>query len=91
MRAIGLPLTVNVVLHRGNIERLQEIIALAESLGADRLELANAQYYGWAFKNRALLLPTRPQIEIAAQLARGVQILYFLQRLVGWFTEHLSG
>jgi len=70
VREIGLPLTVNVVLHRGNIERLAEIIVLAESLGAERLELANTQYYGWAFKNRAMLLPTRFQIEIAAQLAR---------------------
>ncbi len=69
-RKLGLPLTVNVVLHRGNIERLAAIIALAESLGAGRLELANTQYYGWAFKNRAMLLPTRFQIEIAAQLAK---------------------
>jgi PqqA peptide cyclase len=70
VRGMGLPLTLNVVLHRGNIERLPEIIALAEGLGAERLELANTQYYGWAFKNRAMLLPSRPQIEIATQLAR---------------------
>src|SRR5439155_24371785 len=70
VRGMGLPLTLNVVLHRGNIERLPEIIALAEGLGAERLELANTQYYGWAFKNRAMLLPSRSQIEIATQLAR---------------------
>jgi len=56
---LGFPLSVNVVLHRGNLDRLDQIIRLAESLGAERLELANAQYYGWAFRNRASLLPTR--------------------------------
>ena len=50
VRESGLPLTVNVVLHRENIERLEQIIALAERLGAERLELANTQYYGWALK-----------------------------------------
>src|SRR6185369_10538061 len=69
VRELGFPLTLNVVLHRANIGRLAQLIALAESLGAERLELANAQYYGWAFKNRAALLPTRPQIEQAAQIA----------------------
>jgi pyrroloquinoline quinone biosynthesis protein E len=60
--ALGLPLTVNVVLHRGNIDRLEEIVTLAERLGAQRLELANAQLYGWAFRNRMGLLPTRAQV-----------------------------
>jgi pyrroloquinoline quinone biosynthesis protein E len=67
--ALGLPLTVNVVLHRGNIDRLEEIIALAERLGAQRLELANAQLYGWAFRNRLVLLPTRAQVARAAPRA----------------------
>jgi pyrroloquinoline quinone biosynthesis protein E len=69
VRESGLPLTVNVVLHRANIERLEQLIALAERLGAERLELANTQYYGWAFKNRAQLLPTRAQIERAVPIA----------------------
>jgi pyrroloquinoline quinone biosynthesis protein E len=68
VKELGFPLTVNVVLHRGNIGRLPEIIALAESLEAERLELANAQYYGWAFQNRAALLPTRNQIAQAARV-----------------------
>jgi PqqA peptide cyclase len=68
-RAAGFPLTVNVVLHRDNIDRLAEIIALAEELEAERLELANVQYYGWAFRNRAALLPTRGQIAAAAAIA----------------------
>ena len=69
VRGLGFPLTINVVLHRGNIARLEQIVSLAESLGAERLELANTQYYGWAFKNRATLLPTRAQVEQATQIA----------------------
>lgn len=68
VREVGFPLTLNVVLHRGNIDRLGQIIELAESLEADRLELANAQYYGWAFANRTLLLPTREQIKSAVEV-----------------------
>ena len=78
VRELGFPLTVNVVLHRGNIARIEEIIGLAEKLGAERLELANAQYYGWAFKNRAALLPTRAQIEKATEVASAAK-----KRLLG--------
>jgi pyrroloquinoline quinone biosynthesis protein E len=67
VRAEGLPLTLNVVLHRHNLERVGEIVALARSLGALRLELANAQYDGMAFVNRAALLPTRAQLDAAAE------------------------
>jgi pyrroloquinoline quinone biosynthesis protein E len=69
VRAAGFPLTVNVVLHRDNIDRIEEIIALAEELEAERLELANVQFYGWAFRNRAALLPTREQIAAAVPVA----------------------
>ncbi len=62
VKARGLPLTLNVVLHRQNLDRIEAILALAESLGADRLELANTQYYGWALANRTWLLPTRAQL-----------------------------
>jgi pyrroloquinoline quinone biosynthesis protein E len=68
VRELGFPLTVNVVLHRGNIGQLDQIISLAENLEAERLELANAQYYGWAFQNRAQLLPTRSQIAQAIEV-----------------------
>jgi pyrroloquinoline quinone biosynthesis protein E len=78
VRDAGMPLTINCVLHRANIERLEQIIALAERLGAERLELANTQYYGWAFKNRALLLPTRSQIDIAVPIAAAAK-----KRLLG--------
>jgi pyrroloquinoline quinone biosynthesis protein E len=70
VRELGFPLTVNAVLHRGNIDRLENIVSLAEGLEAERLELANAQYYGWAFRNRSLLLPTREQIARATETAR---------------------
>lgn len=69
VRQAGLPLTVNVVLHSGNISRVEPLIELARSLGAQRLELAHAQYYGWALRNREALLPTRAQIEVAAKAA----------------------
>jgi pyrroloquinoline quinone biosynthesis protein E len=73
VRELGFALSLNVVLHRANIGRLEQIISLAESLGAQRLELANTQYYGWAFKNRAALLPTRAQVEQATQIARAAK------------------
>lgn len=55
--------TVNIVVHRGNLDRLEALIALAEQLNADKLEIANVQYYGWAMQNRERLLPTRLQLE----------------------------
>jgi len=69
VKEIGFPLTLNFVLHRRNLDRVAEVIALAESLGADRLELANAQYVGWALENRAALLPTRGQLASARRVA----------------------
>jgi pyrroloquinoline quinone biosynthesis protein E len=69
IREAGFAFGMNVVLHRGNIDRLREIVTLVDSLGADRLELANVQFYGWAWANRARLLPTRAQVEQAARLA----------------------
>jgi len=62
---LGLPLTVNAVMHRGNLDRLDDMIALAVELGAQRLEVAHVQYYGWALRNRARLLPTVGQLDAA--------------------------
>jgi pyrroloquinoline quinone biosynthesis protein E len=70
VKEAGLALTVNAVLHRGNIGHAGAIIELAVRLGADRLELANSQYYGWALLNRAVLLPTREQLEAAEPVIR---------------------
>jgi PqqA peptide cyclase len=86
VREMGLAFTVNVVLHRGNLDHIAAIIDMAASLGADRLELANTQYYGWAYENREALLPTRAQLAFAESRVadaqarhRGrMQILYVL-------------
>src|SRR5881296_1441164 len=86
IRAEGIPLSLNFVIHRRNIDRLPQIIALAETLGAERAELANVQFYGWAFLNRVALFPTREQVirarEIAtaakARLAGKIDIFYVL-------------
>ncbi|MCO6416419.1 pyrroloquinoline quinone biosynthesis protein PqqE [Siccirubricoccus sp. KC 17139] len=63
--AAGLPLTLNAVVHRQNLDRLPALIELALALGAQRLEVAHVQYYGWALANRAALLPSRAQLEAA--------------------------
>jgi pyrroloquinoline quinone biosynthesis protein E len=61
----GWPMVMNVVLHRLNIDHIDPIIALADELGAEYVELANSQYYSWAFINREQLLPTREQLKRA--------------------------
>jgi pyrroloquinoline quinone biosynthesis protein E len=86
VRTAGISLSLNFVIHRRNIDRLPQIIELTETLRADRVELANAQFYGWAFLNRAALLPTREQFararEVAtaakARLAGKIDIFYVL-------------
>ncbi|HEX3345793.1 MAG TPA: pyrroloquinoline quinone biosynthesis protein PqqE [Polyangiaceae bacterium] len=70
VKDLGLPLTVNVVLHRANLDRVEAVVAMAEELGADRLELANVQLVSWALENTAALLPTRAQIDRARVVAR---------------------
>ena len=65
VREQQLPLCLNFVLHRHNLDRLEEILALSRELGAHRIELAETQYYGWALKNRAALLPSLEQVESA--------------------------
>jgi pyrroloquinoline quinone biosynthesis protein E len=60
--------TVNMVVHRRNLDRLEEMIAFAEQTGAKRLEIANVQYYGWALRNRESLLPTRQQLDRSLQI-----------------------
>ncbi|AOR37645.1 pyrroloquinoline quinone biosynthesis protein PqqE [Streptomyces fodineus] len=61
----GLPLTINAVLHRGNLARLGDLADQAVALGADRVELAHTQYYGWAWRNRAHLAPGEEQVRQA--------------------------
>ncbi len=74
VKELGWPLTLNVVLHRKNIDRVAALLALGEEVGADRIELANTQYYGWAWRNRNALLPSREQLaeaELVVREARG--------------------
>jgi PqqA peptide cyclase len=70
---LGLPLTVNAVIHRANIDRLEDMVALALALGAKRVEIAHAQYYGWALKNRAALMPTAEQVKRATAALEGLR------------------
>ncbi|MFD0669926.1 pyrroloquinoline quinone biosynthesis protein PqqE [Cohnella sp. GCM10027633] len=65
IRASGIPLHMNVVLHRANLHQIEEIIELCSEWGAQRLELANAQYYGWALRNVERLLPRKEQLQEA--------------------------
>ncbi|HEY8052160.1 MAG TPA: pyrroloquinoline quinone biosynthesis protein PqqE [Steroidobacteraceae bacterium] len=70
IRTHDYPMVLNVVLHRLNIDHVGEILAMAEALGAQYVELANTQYYGWAWLNREQLLPTRAQLERAEAATR---------------------
>ncbi len=68
VRGAGLALTINAVMHRQNLAHLPEMIELAVELGAGRLEVAQVQYYGWALKNRASLIPTRDEVSQAVKI-----------------------
>ncbi len=65
VRAAGLALTINAVMHRQNLAHLPEMIELALALGAGRLEVAHVQYYGWALANRPSLIPRREEVRAA--------------------------
>ena len=68
VREAGIALTLNAVVHRGNIDRLEEVLDLAVQVGARRIEVAQVQYYGWALANRAAFMPTRAQLERATEV-----------------------
>ena len=70
IRQHGFPMVLNVVLHRLNIDHVGEILEMAERMGAQYVELANTQYYGWAWLNREHLLPSRAQLERAEETTR---------------------
>ena len=73
-RELGLPLTVNAVMHRQNLHQLPGMIDMAVALDADRIEVANVQYYGWALKNRAALMPTIAQIDEATRIVEAASL-----------------
>ncbi len=69
-RGYDYPMVLNVVLHRLNIDHVGQILEMAEKLGAEYVELANTQYYGWGYVNRDRLLPTREQLERANEVTQ---------------------
>jgi len=95
----GLPLTVNAVMHRQNLDQLAEAIELAVRLGARRFEVANAQYYGWAYRNRHALMPNLEQVkrcgEVVAEAVerlRGTMVIdYVTPDYLGSFPKPCMG
>ena len=98
LRRVGerdVALTLNCVLHRRNHDSIDEVIALAEGLGITRLELANVQFYGWAYRNREALMPTLKQVRhgetvvaAARERLRGrMEIVYVLPDYFGEFPK----
>ena len=73
LRAYRVAVTLNFVIHRGNMEQLPEMLAIAEASCATRVEFANVQYYGWAFANRENLLPTREQLDASLEILKQAQ------------------
>ena len=73
IRESGLPLTTNFVVHRGNIDRVADMIALGEALLSERIEIAHVQYYGWALRNRAALLPTIAQLHATTAIVEAAR------------------
>ncbi|AZB54383.1 pyrroloquinoline quinone biosynthesis protein PqqE [Cereibacter sphaeroides] len=73
VRAEGMALTLNAVMHRQNLDELPRIVEMAVEMGAQRLEVAHVQYYGWALKNRAALMPTLAQLDEATRIVEEAQ------------------
>jgi len=78
IRAFPVAFTVNLVVHRQNLDHLEEMISFIEGLQPDRLEIAHTQYYGWALRNRGSLMPTREQLDRSLEVVRKAE-----QRLSG--------
>jgi pyrroloquinoline quinone biosynthesis protein E len=76
VRELEFALTVNTVIHRANIDRVADLVEMAASLGAGRVEIAHAQYYGWALRNRQALMPTREQVAHAMREMESIRPLY---------------
>jgi pyrroloquinoline quinone biosynthesis protein E len=81
VRAAALPLTLNMVVHRQNLDGVPDMIEMALELGARRIEIAHVQYYAWALANRAALLPTRRQLDQTTQTVEAAR-----ERLKGVLT-----
>ncbi len=73
LKKVRVAVTLNFVIHRRNIDQIEEMLKLAESSSATRLEFANVQYYGWAFVNREHLLPTRMQLDRSLEVLKAAE------------------
>src|ERR1700719_3710174 len=73
IRQHKLAFTVNLVVHRQNLDHLEEMISFIEQLQPERMEIAHTQYYGWALANRAALMPTRAQLEKAVEVVAAAE------------------
>jgi pyrroloquinoline quinone biosynthesis protein E len=78
IRKYNIAFTVNLVVHRQNLDHLAEMIAFIEQLEPERMEIAHTQYYGWALANRSALMPTRAQLDKAVRIIAEAE-----QRLAG--------
>ncbi len=86
IRDSGIALTVNFVVHRQNLERVPDMLLMAERLGAARVEIANTQYYGWGLLNRDALLPTREQSELANRQVEAARLHYQGRMVIDYVT-----
>ena len=73
LKKVRVAVTLNFVIHRRNIDQIQEMLQIAESSSATRVEFANVQYYGWAFANRENLLPTRVQLDRSLEVIKSAE------------------
>src|SRR5712672_144669 len=73
LKRVRVAVTLNFVIHRSNIDQIEQMLALAESSSATRIEFANVQYYGWAYANRERLLPTRAQLDRSIEILKSAQ------------------
>jgi pyrroloquinoline quinone biosynthesis protein E len=73
LKQVRVAVTLNFVIHRNNIDQINEMLAIAESSSATRVEFAHVQYYGWAFANRERLLPTREQLANSIEFFKRAQ------------------
>lgn len=84
VREAGLPLTINAVVHRQNLDELEGLIDLALQCDAHRIEVAHVQYYGWALANRAALMPTRAQLERATDIVEAARVQHAGRLLIDY-------
>jgi len=73
LKKVRVAVTLNFVIHRRNIDQIEEMLQIAESSSATRVEFANVQYYGWAFANRERLLPTRAQLDHSLEVIKAAE------------------